>query len=306
MKSLASPRIDELDVSDVNSVVATARLADYYELIKPRMNALVVVTTAGGYYMATHFGADWARLAHTIVGTAFTAAGASVLNQYVEREPDAKMPRTMNRPLPAGRVAPIEALTFGVLLATTGVLYLAALVNPLAAALAALTFVTYVFVYTPLKTRTSLCTVVGAVPGAIPPMIGFAAVDHALSPAAWAVFGILFFWQLPHFLAIAILYRDDYTKGGMKMLPCVDADLSLTGRQIVVWTLALIPVTLFPAVIGMAGIAYFFTAIVLGLAFLFFGVQCAIKRRRVDARRLFLASIVYLPALLGAMMAAKL
>ena len=284
----------------------TSRLSEYYELTKPRMNALVVVTTAVGYYMAARGWTDWTVLLHTIVGTALTAAGASVLNQYVERDLDAKMPRTANRPLPAGRVSPVEALTFGVILSMLGVLYLTALVNPLAAMLAAVTLGTYVFLYTPLKTRTSLCTVVGAVPGAIPPMIGFAAADGTLEPGAWALFSILFFWQLPHFLAIAILYRDDYAAGGMKMLPVLDRHGAFTGRQIVLWSLALIPVSLFPSVVGLTGAAYFVAAAALGVVFLAVAVRCALTGERADARRLFLVSIVYLPALLGVMMAAKL
>jgi protoheme IX farnesyltransferase len=222
-----------LPASQQAATASVGRWADYYELTKPRMNALVVITTAVGYYMAVHGWTDWARFLHTVIGTALTAAGASVLNQYVERDLDAKMPRTADRPLPAGRIAPMEALAMGVVLGSVGVLYLLMLVNPLSAALAAITLATYVFMYTPLKTRTSLCTVVGAVPGAIPPMIGFAAVDGYLSPGAWALFCIMFFWQLPHFLAIAILYRDDYERGGMKMLPVVDPGLGLTGRQIV-------------------------------------------------------------------------
>ena len=285
-----------------------ARWGDYLELCKPRMNALVVVTTAVGFYMAARVAgsaaADWALFLHTVIGTALTAAGASVLNQYVERDLDAKMPRTANRPLPAGRVMPVEALALGAALGTIGVLYLTTLVNAPAAMLAAVTLVTYVFLYTPLKTRTTLCTVVGAVPGAIPPMIGWAAAaDGALGPGAWALFSILFFWQLPHFLAIAILYRDDYARGGMKMLPVIDdARFSFTGRQIVLWALALIPVSLFPAVAGLTGTAYFAAAALLGVAFLWFAVRCALTGARADARRLFLASIIYLPALLGVMM----
>src|SRR3954453_19701905 len=246
---------------------AVSRWSDYYELTKPRMNALVVITTAVGYFMAVRGFAEWARLLHTVLGTALTAAGASVLNQYVEIDLDAKMPRTANRPLPAGRVSPIEALSFGVLLSAAGVLYLASLVNPLSAALAALTLVTYVFLYTPLKTRTSLCTVVGAVPGAIPPMIGFPAVDGVLSPGAWALFSILFFWQLPHFLAIAILYRDDYARGGFRMLPVFDRKYHLTTRLIVLYALTLIPVTLIPVMLSMAGWIYCAAAALLGAAF---------------------------------------
>src|SRR5688500_7872764 len=184
------PATAELEISDLVEPGLAARASDYYELTKPRMNALVVVTTAVGYYLGAGGTGDWVLFLHTILGTAFTAAGASVLNQYIERDLDAKMPRTADRPLPAGRVSPVEALTLGVTLSMAGVLYLVTLVNPLAAMLAAVTLGTYVFLYTPLKTRTSLCTVVGAVPGAIPPMIGFAAAEGTLTPAAWALFKI--------------------------------------------------------------------------------------------------------------------
>jgi heme o synthase len=163
-----------------------------------------------------------------------------------------------------------------------------------------------VFMYTPLKTRTSICTIVGAVPGAIPPMIGFAAVDGQLSPGAWALFGIMFIWQLPHFLAIAIMYRDDYARAGMKMLPVIDPGLGFTGRQIVMWSVTLLPVSLFPAVVGLVGPAYFITAALLGVAFIGYAVRCALTGDRGDARRLFFASILYLPALLGVMMASKI
>ena len=283
-----------------------ARAADFYELTKPRMNFLVVVTTMVGFYMATRGTfADWALLVHTLVGTALSAAGASVLNQYVERGPDALMRRTANRPLPAGRVAPVEALTFGVLLSAGGTLYLATLVNALTATLGVVTIASYVFLYTPLKRRTTLCTVVGAVPGAIPPMMGWSAATNSLPAEAWALFGILFFWQMPHFLAIAILYRDDYAAGGFKMLPVVDEGLVATGRQMVLYGLALIPVTLMPVGLRMGGVVYFAAAVVFGLVFLGFGALCAARKTRVDARRMFFASIVYLPLLLAALMLDK-
>jgi protoheme IX farnesyltransferase len=228
-----------------------------------------------------------------------------VLNQYIERGYDALMHRTANRPLPAGRVTPVEALLYGVLLSCGGTLYLAALVNPLTAALGAITIASYVFLYTPVKRWTTLCTVVGAVPGAIPPVMGWTAVTDSLSPEAWALFGILFFWQMPHFLAIAILYREDYARGGFKMLPVVDEDLFVTGRQTVLYAAALIPVTLMPAVLRMAGPLYVLSAFVMGLVFLGFGVNCSLRKRRIDARWLFLVSIMYLPALLGVMMLDK-
>ena len=287
------------------SDIAIARWTDFYELTKPRMNFLVLITTMVGYYMAARSWWDWAGVIHTLIGTALTAAGASVLNQYIERDDDAKMPRTANRPLPGGRIGPIEALFYGVFLGAGGIIYLMLLVNPITALLGVITLGSYVFVYTPLKRRTTLCTIVGAVPGAIPPVMGWTAVTGHFSAEAWALFGILFFWQMPHFLAIAILYKDDYAAGGFKMLPVVDEKLSSTSRQIILWGVALIPVSLVPTLLGMAGIGYLLTAVLLGLGFLTFGVLCAISRQRLDARRLFLASIIYLPLLLAVMMTDK-
>lgn len=285
---------------------ARSRLADFCELTKPRMNFLVVVTTMVGFFMGMKPGfTDWALLAHCLIGTALAAAGASVLNQYVEREYDALMRRTANRPLPAGRVSAVEALLLGVALSAGGTLYLAALVNPLTAMLGAVTIATYVFLYTPMKRWSTLCTVVGAVPGAIPPMMGWTAVTDSVSPEAWALFGILFFWQMPHFLAIATLYRDDYARGGFKMLPVVDEELEVTGRQTVLYGMALIPVSLLPLAFRMAGAGYLLAAVVAGLVFLGFGINCAHRKRRVDARRLFLVSIIYLPALLAVLMLDK-
>jgi protoheme IX farnesyltransferase len=282
-----------------------SRWVDYYELTKPRMNFLVVITTMVGFYMAAHTGIDWLLLLHTLLGTAATAAGASVLNQFIERDIDGLMPRTMDRPVPAGRVAPIEALIYGVSLGVAGTTYLFVTVNALTALLGAITLGTYVLLYTPMKRWTTLNTVIGAVPGAIPPMMGFTAAQGALSAEALAVFGILFFWQMPHFLAIAILYKDDYAKGGLKMLPVVDPELSVTSRQILLYGVALIPATLAPVQLGMAGAMYFTAAVLLGFAFLTFGVSCATTRTRSDARKLFFASIVYLPVLLAAMMLDK-
>jgi heme o synthase len=293
------------DHAPVADVAIPSRWVDYYELTKPRMNFLVVITTMVGFYMAAQFGIDWLLLVHTLLGTALTAAGASVLNQYVERDIDKLVPRTMNRPVPGGRVSPLEALIYGVALGSAGVVYLAVTVNLLTSLLGAVTLGTYVLLYTPMKRWTTLNTVIGAVPGAIPPMMGFTAAQGALSPDALAVFGILFFWQMPHFLAIAILYKDDYAKGGLKMLPVVDRDLSVTSRQILLYGVALIPASLAPVQLGMAGAMYFTCAVLLGCAFLSFGVSCATTRTRADARKLFFASIVYLPLLLAAMMLDK-
>jgi protoheme IX farnesyltransferase len=299
-----------LDVAPASApaaaVAAPSRLADFYELTKPRMNFLVVITTMVGFYVASRGRVDWVLLAHTLLGTAITAAAASVLNQLIERDFDALMPRTRNRPLPAGRIAPREARAAGVVLGVGGIAYLALLVNPLTAVLGFVTLASYVFVYTPLKRRTSLNTVVGAVPGALPTVMGCTAALGTLSPQAVALFGILFFWQMPHFLAIAILYRSDYALGGFKMLPVVDGDLNFTSRQIVLYAAALIPVSLVPALIGMAGALYFACAVLMGLAFLSFGVSCATTRARADARKLFFASIIYLPLLLAVLMVDKL
>jgi protoheme IX farnesyltransferase len=298
------------DITQISSGQAAlgSRFADLVELTKPRMNALVVVTMAVGYYMAARVGhsLNWPVLFHAIIGTGLTAAAASVLNQYAEREYDGLMPRTRNRPLPAGRVGAQEALVLGIVLAVVGLAYLAAAVNVLTALLGALTLCSYVFIYTPMKRLTSLNTVVGAIPGAIPPMMGWSAAHGAISPEALVLFGILFLWQMPHFLAIAILYKDDYAAGGFKMLPVGDEDLAATSRQIVLYSLALIPASLLPVALGMAGSAYFCVAVLAGLGFLTFGISCAVARCRADARKLFFASIIYLPLLLAALMIDKL
>jgi protoheme IX farnesyltransferase len=285
---------------------ANSRWADYYELTKPRMNFLVVITTMVGYYVATRGQIHWPLLMCLLVGTALCAAAASALNQYIERDLDALMSRTRNRPLVTGRIAPAHSLVFALALAALGVVLLATTVNVLTAGLGLLTIAGYVFVYTPLKRHTTLNTVIGAVPGAIPPVMGFTAAQDSVTPAAIAVFAILFFWQMPHFLAIAILYRNDYRAAGFKMLPCVDGDLVTTSRMILLYSVALIPVTLVPTMIGAAGAIYFFCAILMGMAFLSFGVSCAVSRSREDARKLFFASIVYLPLLLAAMMYDKI
>jgi protoheme IX farnesyltransferase len=282
--------------------VSANRWTDFYELTKPRMNFLVLVTTLVGFYLAGGSKLNWVLLLPTLIGTALCAAGASVLNQFVERDLDKLMPRTRNRPIPAGRIEPREALITGITLGIAGFVTLALCVNGLTALLGGLTLLSYVLVYTPLKRVTTLNTIIGAVPGAIPPLMGFTAIDNAFSAPALSLFAILFFWQMPHFLAIAILYRRDYALAGFKMLPVVDEDLSATARQIVLWAVALVPVSLMPVYVGIAGQAYFAVALMLGLAFLSFGVSCAATRERLDARKLFFASIIYLPALLGVMM----
>jgi protoheme IX farnesyltransferase len=286
-----------------------SRLNDFYELTKPRMNFMVLITTMVGYYMASGTTVDhpsWRRVLNTLIGTALTAAASGVLNQVIERDYDKLMPRTKNRPLPAGRVTRLEAAIYGIVLGITGVTYLTLLVNALTALLGLITIVGYLFVYTPMKRWSTLNTVIGAIPGAIPPVMGWTAAHNALTPQAAILFCILFFWQMPHFLAIAIMYRRDYAAGGFKMLPVIDEDLAITSRQIIMYGVALIPVTLMPTLIGMTGPIYFVIAVVLGLGFLCFGLSCAATRNRSDARKLFFASIIYLPLLLTAMMMDKL
>ena len=279
------------------ATVSGTRASDYVALAKPRLNVLVVVSAAAGYAMAGG-GADGAGpLAWTVLGTGLVAAGASAFNQIMERHSDALMHRTRQRPMPDGRVAVGEAMAFAFLLSAAGLLGLAAGVNALAAAVALATLASYTVVYTPLKPRTSFATVIGAIPGALPPVIGWAAASNQLSQGAWVLFGIVFLWQLPHFLAIAWIYKDDYARAGFPMLPVVDPGGRSTARQAVIYTAALLPVALAPTLIGMSGAVYFGGALVLTLAFLGFSIRFAMTRTAADARRLFFASITYLPLL---------
>lgn len=275
---------------------ATSRASDYLELTKPRITALVVLTTFVGFHLGGAGGDPW-LLVHTLLGTALVCAGTSTLNQVWERDRDARMRRTSDRPLPASRLGTGEALAFGVALSIAGLLHLSLLVNMLAAWIAGATLASYVFIYTPLKTRTWLCTAVGAVPGALPPVIGWAAARGTLDAGAWTLFAILFVWQLPHFYAIAWIYRDDYARGGFPMLAVVDPDGAQTGRQILGWTAALLPASLLPALLGLAGRFYTAGALILGVGFLALAVGMALACSVPRARRLFLGSILYLPVL---------
>ncbi|HVF61224.1 MAG TPA: heme o synthase [Thermoanaerobaculia bacterium] len=279
------------------------RFADLVELTKPGITLMVVLTAGLGFLLARGDARlPWLLLVHTLVGTGLVSAGASALNHVLEREVDARMRRTAERPLPAGRLDPDLALLFGVGLAVAGLLELALAVNLLTALLGALALAGYVFAYTPLKRVSSLNTVVGAVPGAIPPLMGWAAVRDGLDPAAWALFGILFLWQMPHFLAIAWLCRADYASAGLPMLTVHDPEGTRTARQVLLYGAALVPISLLPAVQGLLGVPYFLGALLLGLAYLGFGVDFARRRSTPAARRLMLASILYLPALLAVML----
>lgn len=277
----------------------------YIELMKLRLVSLVLVTTAVGYYVAATGPrnlAFFALLAQTILGTVLLAGGAMALNQVLERDTDARMRRTRNRPLPEGRVGMFEATVFGTLLVVLGTACLCLAVNVLTGVLGLLTVAVYVAMYTPLKTRTSLCTIVGAVSGAIPPMMGCTAAAGTITAEAWLLFAILFVWQMPHFLAIAWLYREDYARGGQMMLPVVDPSGDSTARQMVSFALTLLPITLMPTVIGMSGGAYFLTALVLGLAFVAFALGVAAWKTQRAARAMFIVSVIYLPILLAMMM----
>ena len=278
--------------------------SDLLELAKPRITALVTLTTAAGFAVATPYGEfPWGLFTHAVVGTALVAAGSAALNQLVERELDARMRRTAQRPLPAGRRAPWVAAVWGALLGVAGTLQLALFVNTLTAVVAAATLVSYVAVYTPMKTRTAFATIVGAVPGAAPPVIGWTAATGELGLGAWLLFALLFLWQLPHFLSIAWLYREDYRRAGMHMLTIDDPDSRRTARQTVVWALALLPVSLMPGAVGLGGGLYLAGAAACGVAFAGAAVAFARAPRVDSARRLLLVSVFYLPAVLGALVA---
>jgi protoheme IX farnesyltransferase len=274
------------------------RLADYVELTKPRISLLVLFTVAAGAVLAAGSAVYLPVLLHTLVGTALVAAGASALNQLLERNSDALMRRTESRPLPGGRLHPAEVLLFGCGLGLSGVVYLAiALQRPWAALVAAATFISYVCIYTPLKRRTPLNTLVGAVPGALPPLIGWTAVRGSLDPEALVLFFIIFLWQVPHFLAIAWIYREDYARARLKMLPVLDPAGARTGRQMVTYCIALLPVSLAPVVFGGAGPFYLTGAALLGVFFLLRAIGFIRNHSVAQARRVLRASLVYLPVL---------
>ena len=272
---------------------------DFVALTKPRVVVMVLVTTLVGYYLGLAGSADYIRMLHLLIGTLLAAGGTLALNQYRERDLDARMDRTRARPLPAGRLQPVEAWLFGVGLTMLGTAYLAALVDPLVALVTMATTVLYLFAYTPLKVRTPLCTLVGAVAGALPPVAGWAAARGDVAAGAWVLFAILFLWQLPHTLAIARLYRDDYARAGVRVLPVVDPDGASTERQVVLACVALVSVSLLPAAAGWTGPIYFAGALLLGLAFSAVGVVQALLPSQRAARHVLLASLLYLPLLLG-------
>lgn len=276
-------------------------LSDFLELTKPRITSLVSLTCAAGFLLATPSGElPLGRFLATVVGTALVCAGSAALNHHAERDVDARMRRTANRPLPAGRMAPDTALFWGALLAAAGMLLLALGANPLTALLAAATLVSYVWIYTPLKRKSALATLVGAIPGAAPPLLGWTGASGAIDLGAWLLFALLFLWQLPHFLAIAWLYHDDYRAAGLHLLTIDDPDYGRTTRQAVLYTVALLPVSLAPAIAGLGGPLQLAGALVFGALFLSAAIGFGRRPTRDTARRLLLASVAYLPAVLAA------
>jgi protoheme IX farnesyltransferase len=274
------------------------RATDFLELAKPRVVLMVLITAFVGFYVGSAAVPNYLELLQMLFGTALAAGGTLALNQYLERDTDSIMERTRHRPLPDGRLQPREAAWFGALITMGGLLYLALAVNLMSASVTAVITLTYLLLYTPLKRKSSLCMLVGAVPGALPPVIGWVAAGGALTVDAWVLFAILFLWQVPHTLAIARLYRDDYAKAGIQFLPVIDPDGGSTNRQIVSHCAALLIVSLLPTLLGAAGQLYFAVAFLLGIGFLTSGIRLAMESTLGRARRLLYASLIYLPALL--------
>ena len=274
-----------------------SRVGDFVILTKPRLNFLVLLTTAAAYSLGARPGATLAEFLHTIVGTFLVAGGSAAINQVWERATDRLMRRTQQRPMADQRLSVSEGTAFGLVLTAIGAAELAYFVNPLSAGVALVTTASYIFFYTPLKQRTSLSTIAGAIPGALPAVIGWAAATNTLSVEAWVLFGIVFMWQMPHFLAIAWMYRDEYARAGMPLLPVIEPDGRSTGRQAVLYSAVLIPISMLPTGVGLATAYYLVGALTLGAIMLFMSIEFSAKRDLATARRLFLGSILYLPIL---------
>lgn len=291
----SSVRANPVDLSSLSS-----KLRDYYTLTKPEVNLLILMTTSAGYYLASRGPLKTGGLISTLVGTLLVASGTATLNQWMERVWDGQMRRTAMRPLPSGRVSSREALVFGILLSIAGGVYLAIAVNVLSSLLAVSTLLSYLFIYTPLKRKTPLCTMIGAFPGAMPTLIGWAGAGTTINRQALLLFGVLFLWQFPHFLAIALMYRDDYSRAGYRMLPSFDRDSRFTHAEIFVFTLALIAITLLP--FTGAGTFYFVGMLLSGTFLLYYVVKLISSKSKVGASRLLHASVLYLPIVLAVMM----
>jgi protoheme IX farnesyltransferase len=275
---------------------------DYIALTKPRITWLILMSTGVGYFFGSRSGWNFLTLLHTLIGTGLIASGTAALNQWYEREADAKMKRTQLRPLPSGRLTSRNALVFAIIISLAGFIELFLAVNALTGWLGLFTLLSYLFVYTPLKQRSPHSTTIGAIPGAMPPLIGYAAASGTLTWDAWILFAILFIWQFPHFYAIAWMYREDYERAGIRMLPVVEPDGESTARRILLYSLILIPISLVPKFLSMTGNLYLAGALALGLLFLYAGVRVSFDRTRQQARRVLLASVIYLPVLYGLML----
>jgi len=291
--------IASAEIQEIRVLGARERIAAFVELTKPRIAFMLVLTSAAGFYIGTKGNFDFALFANAMIGIALLAFGVATLNQYIERRTDALMERTAGRPLPTGKISPMEALVFGVLQCAVAELYLYALVNPLTAVLGLAVIIGYVFLYTPLKTRTSTSTAIGAIPGAMPPLMGWTAAANEITIGAWALFVLLFLWQFPHFLAIAWMYREQYAKAGILMLPVVEPEGKITARQIVMFTIMLVAISLAPFFLGFAGVVYLIGASILGLWFLMESIQTARAKSVEKARRLLMVSVLYLPLIFG-------
>jgi len=291
-----------MSTAQTTQMTLASRAGAYLTLTKPDVSLLVLMTTAAGYYMGARGPVDWLRLVHAVFGTMLIAAGTAALNHYIERDSDGYMRRTASRPLPSGLLQPMEALVFGVALAIAGAADLWISSGWLASALGVITCLSYLLAYTPLKKRTVWATFVGAFPGAVPPMIGWAAATGSLDRGAWALFGILFLWQFPHFHAIAWMYREDYSRAGILMLPVVDKDGTRTFRQIILTSIGLIGISLLPSMLGLTGVLYFFGALVVSTALLQVCLWAASSKSNLRAKWLMHATVMHIPLLLGLMM----
>lgn len=288
----------------ISRATLRAKFVDYYTLTKPEVNLLILMTTSAGYYLATRGPLRVAGMLSTLLGTLLVASGTATLNQWMERVWDGQMRRTASRPLPAGRVSAREAFWFGTLLSVAGGLYLALAVNRLSAVLAISTLLSYLLIYTPLKRKTPLCTLLGAFPGAMPTLIGWAGASAAIDKKAWFLFAVLFLWQFPHFLAIALMYREDYARAGYRMLPYFDRDSRFTRAEILTFTFALVFLTMLP-VIGAGGFLYNAAMLLAGIFMLYHSARLMSSTAKAFASRLVHASVLYLPVVLAVMIAAK-
>jgi heme o synthase len=289
------------EIEQTKAAGAREKLAAYFELTKPRIAFMLILTSAAGFYLGSYQGFNFTLFINSTIGITLLAFGVATLNQYIERETDKLMKRTATRPLPTMRITPNEALIFGIVQCAVAELYLFFLVNGLTAVLGLIVIVGYVLLYTPLKTRTTASTAIGALPGALPPLMGWTSAADNITLGAWTLFAILFLWQFPHFLAIATMYKEEYANAGIKMLPAVEKDGKITARQIVMFTVLLLPVSLAPFFIGLSGIYYLVGASLLGIWFLWVSIEAARAKTVEKSRKLLLVSVLYLPIIFALM-----